>query len=108
MQNSTRSASATACSEEARIRPYRLSGADSSSPAVSIRRTRRPRSSASASLRSRVTPGVSETMAERRPDSRLNRVDLPTFGRPATTTTGSSRNGVVSDGGGADRLPRFI
>ena len=61
--NTTRSASATAASDEARIRPYSVSGALSSNPAVSISRTRLPRINASASLRSRVTPGVSDTMA---------------------------------------------
>ena len=107
MQNSTRSACATACSDEARMRPYRLSGAASSRPAVSISRTRRPRSIASASLASRVTPGVSATIARRPPASRLNSVDLPTLGRPAITTTGRSPNGVASRSGGADRLPRL-
>ena len=57
-----------------------------------VTRTRRPRSSASASLRSRVTPGVSATSAVRRPTSRLNSALLPTFGRPAITTTGSIAN----------------
>ena len=71
------------------MRPASVSGAASSSPAVSTSVTRRPRSIASASLRSRVTPGVSDTRAERRPARRLNRVDLPTLGRPAMTTTGS-------------------
>ena len=34
-------------------------------------------------------PGVSDTIAVRRPASLLNSVDLPTLGRPAMTTTGS-------------------
>ena len=49
----------------------------------------RPRNIASASLLSRVTPGVSLTMAWRLPTRRLNNVLLPTFGRPAMTTVGS-------------------
>ena len=36
--------------------------------------------------RSRVTPAVSSTMARRLPTSQLNRLDLPTFGRPTITT----------------------
>ncbi len=71
------------------MRPNSVSGALSSSPAVSTRRTMRPRNWAVASLRSRVTPGVSATRAERRPARRLNSVLLPTFGRPAMTTTGN-------------------
>ena len=84
-----RSAVATAASLLARMRPAMVSGALSSRPAVSTTCTRLPRSMASPSLRSRVTPGVSLTMAARRPVSLLNSVDLPTFGRPAMTTTGS-------------------
>ena len=87
--NTIRSAVAVATPAPSRIRPASDSGAASSSPAVSISRTCRPRSSASASLRSRVTPGVSATSASRRPASRLNSVLLPTFGRPAITTRGS-------------------
>ena len=41
---------------------------------------------AAPSRRSRVTPGVSSTSASRRPASRLNSVDLPTFGRPTMAT----------------------
>src|SRR5690349_20844972 len=41
-----------------------------------------PRHSASALTRSRVTPGWSCTIAILRPTMRLNRADLPTFGRP--------------------------
>ena len=64
------------------MRPVRLSGADSSSPAVSITVKSRSPSRASPSRRSRVTPGRSSTSATRRPTSRLNKVDLPTLGRP--------------------------
>src|SRR5207237_3397451 len=38
------------------------------------------------SRRSRVSPGVSSTSASRRPTSRLNSVDFPTFGRPRIAT----------------------
>jgi hypothetical protein len=92
--NTTRSAPATAASLLARMRPYSESGALSSSPAVSTSRTIRPRNCASASLRSRVTPGVSLTIADRRPARRLNSVLLPTFGRPAMTTVGSMRQNL--------------
>ena len=66
----------------ARMRPVRLSGADSSRPAVSITVKSRSPSRPSPSRRSRVTPGRSSTSATRRPTSRLNSVDLPTLGRP--------------------------
>ena len=59
------------------------------SPAVSITRNSRPISLASPSRRSRVTPGRSSTSARRLPTSRLNRVDLPTLGRPTMATVGS-------------------
>ena len=39
-------------------------------------------------MRSRVTPGVSSTMAARRPVSLLKSMDLPTFGRPTIATKG--------------------
>src|SRR6516165_4380658 len=39
--------------------------------------------------RSRVSPGTSATMASRVPVSTLNRVDLPTFGRPTSAMTGN-------------------
>ena len=81
------------------MRPASVSGAASSSPAVSISRTMRPRNCASASLLSRVTPGVSATSAMRRPASRLNRVDLPTLGRPAMTTIGSLGIGSLGEHG---------
>src|ERR1700722_20135563 len=84
--NSTRSAVRTELAAPWRMRPARVSGAASSNPAVSIRRAFRPRNMASASLLSRVTPGVSATKAARLPASRLNSVDLPTLGRPAMTT----------------------
>jgi hypothetical protein len=76
------SAISTARSVSRRIRPGRLSSVASSSPAVSITVKRRSPSRASPSRRSRVTPGWSSTSASRLPTSRLNSVDLPTFGRP--------------------------
>src|SRR5690349_6166788 len=39
-------------------------------------------------MRSRVIPGSSPTMERRCPMIALNRVDLPTFGRPTITTEG--------------------
>src|SRR5271163_2351390 len=47
--------------------------------------------------RSRVSPGRSATNASRVPVMALNKVDLPTFGRPINATTGSIAYGV---GGG--------
>ena len=44
--------------------------------------------SQSAYTRSRVTPGVSSTMAMRLPAIWLKKVDLPTFGRPTIATNG--------------------
>ena len=52
----------------------------SSRPAVSTMVKTRSPSRASPSRRSRVTPGWSSTSASLRPTSRLNSVDLPTFG----------------------------
>ncbi len=49
--------------------------------------------SASSSLRSRVMPGRSSTIACWLPTMRLNSVLLPTFGRPMMTTVASSRSG---------------
>src|SRR4051812_24822059 len=51
-------------------------------------RKSRPISEASPSHRSRVTPGRSSTSASFLPTRRLNRVDLPTLGRPIIATTG--------------------
>src|SRR5438876_12334760 len=39
-------------------------------------------------MRSRVVPGKSSTTATRSPIIRLKKVDLPTFGRPTTATSG--------------------
>src|SRR5262245_32791456 len=68
------------------MRPVRLSAAAVSSPAVSITVKVRSPSRATPSRRSRVTPGRSSTKASRLPTSRLNRVDLPTLGRPRMAT----------------------
>ena len=81
------SAAAIAASVCARMRADRLSGAAACSrPAVSITVKVRSPSCASPSRRSRVTPGRSSTRARRRPTRRLNRVDLPTLGRPTMAT----------------------
>ncbi len=65
---STRSAWSTAVAVEARMRPGSVSGAASSSPAVSTSMHLAPgQLAASASLRSRVTPGVSATSASALP-----------------------------------------
>ena len=57
-------------------------------PPVSIRVNFHFCHSQSAYTRSRVTPGVSSTMATRRPTIWLKKVDLPTFGRPTMATRG--------------------
>src|SRR6185436_11228747 len=54
----------------------------SSKPAVSISCRSRSPNLPFASRRSRVTPGVSSTIASFLPTRRLNSVDLPTLGRP--------------------------
>ena len=60
-----------------------------SHPPVSTTTKSRPAQLAASSLRSRVTPGCSSTIAVRFPTIRFTSVDLPTFGRPTTATTGS-------------------
>ena len=60
-----------------------------SHPPVSISMNDRPFHSASYLTRSRVTPGVSSTIASRRPMIRLTKVDFPTLGRPIIATFGS-------------------
>src|SRR5699024_1926851 len=59
-----------------------------SMPPVSTSSSSRPCHSQGAKIRSRVMPGVSSTMASRWPHNLLNRVDLPTLGRPTTATMG--------------------
>ena len=62
-----------------------------SQPPVSMMMKRRPPHSHSYCTRSLVTPGVSSTIASRRPRNRLIKVDLPTFGRPKIATIGKPR-----------------
>ena len=57
-------------------------------PPVSTIRSFRPAHSASPYNRSRVMPGSSPTIARRDPIMRLNKVDLPTFGRPTMAMVG--------------------
>ena len=57
----------------------------------------------SPSRRSRVTPGSSSTSASLRPTSRLNSVDLPTFGRPMIATLA-----LMLFQCGADRRGRYF
>src|SRR5919197_3165546 len=61
-----------------------------STPPVSITTKRFPAHSATSSLRSRVTPGVSCTTAARDSVRRLTSVDLPTFGKPTIATVPAS------------------
>ena len=76
----TRSASSIAVRACFAIDGLNGSVARSSTPPVSMSRKCLPFQSASSSLRSRVTPGVSCTTAWRVSVSRLISVDLPTFG----------------------------
>src|ERR1700735_4252403 len=64
------------------MRASRLSPSTSSKPAVSIISRSMSPIRPVPKRRSRVTPGRSSTSASLRPARRLNRVDLPTFGRP--------------------------
>src|SRR5471030_864052 len=57
-------------------------------PPVSTMMNSLPSISARPYLRSRVSPGKSATNASRVLVKRLNKVDLPTFGRPTSATTG--------------------
>src|SRR6187549_2908178 len=86
--NSATSAPLSETSVCARIRPGRVSASSSSQPAVSTAWNSSPSSPASPNRRSRVTPGWSSTSANFLPTSRLNKVDLPTFGLPMITTWG--------------------
>src|SRR3982750_1944051 len=96
IRNSAASASRTAASVCCRIRPGSVWASSSSKPAVSISRKSSPSSFASPSRRSRVTPGRSSTSATRLPTSRLNSVDLPTFGRPMIATVGRGMERATS------------
>ena len=85
------SASCIASSADALTCTEIPSGFDSHPP-VSITINLRPPHSHSYCTRSRVTPGVSSTIASRRPIKRLINVDFPTFGRPNIATIGSPSN----------------
>src|SRR6476469_3674308 len=102
--NSTRSASAIAARDCSTIE--RVIGVWSaiSTPPVSISRKRLPFQSATTSLRSRVTPGVSCTTAARDSLSRLTSVDLPTFGKPTTATVPASSSATSRRLTRADQL----
>ena len=66
-------------------------------PPVSTSSNRAPCHSAGWAITSRVVPGIDVTIARRVPVKRLNRVDLPTLGRPTKTTERSpSRFRVLS------------
>ena len=85
------SASRIACSAPA-LTWIEIPSGFASQPPVSITIKRRPPHSHSYCTRSRVTPGVSSTIASRRPMKRLINVDFPTFGRPKIATTGNPSN----------------
>ena len=85
---STTSASARARSACSLTLASRASPA-ASQPPVSMIENGTPAQSAVSTLRSRVTPCSSSTTAARVPTIRLTSDDLPTLGRPATTTIGS-------------------
>ena len=89
--NAKTSASCIANSAEALTCTEIPSGFDSQPP-VSIIMNLRPPHSHSYCTRSRVTPGVSSTIASRRPINRLIKVDLPTLGRPKIATIGKPNN----------------
>ena len=91
--NISRSASCTARSVCARICAAIPTGF-STSPPVSITTQGTGPSRPKPYCRSRVSPGTSATMASRVPVSTLNRVDLPTFGRPTSAMTGSMRGAL--------------
>ena len=88
---STTSASSIAISAPAVIFSEMPSGL-TSQPPVSIKTKVLPFHSASYLTRSRVTPGVSSTMASRRPIIRFTSVDFPTLGRPIIATLGNPRS----------------
>jgi len=64
----------------------------SRSPAVSTILTGIPSRSSAWRTASRVVPGTAVTIASSSPESRLSRLDLPTFGCPASTTCSPRRN----------------
>ena len=64
-------------------------------PAVSTNRIGPVCVSTIVSIASRVVPGRSWTTARSSPISRLNSVDLPTFGRPTSETENSSGSSLT-------------
>src|SRR5512137_2331808 len=85
----TRSAAAASSRALARTRSLKGSSATPKRPPVSTRVKRRPARTHSAVRLSRVMPGSEWTRDLRCPRIRLNRVDLPTLGKPTMTTRGS-------------------
>ena len=75
-------------------------------PAVSTSRRRRPSTSSSVSIASRVVPATSETITRSRPRNALTSEDLPTFGRPITAsrTRSSSSSGPSSSAGSSSTI----
>ena len=84
----TRLAEAIAKSASRSTASCRPAPSSSPNPPVSIKTKGRPSQSASATKRSRVTPGRSKTSAIRRRQIRLKIALLPTFGLPTIATTG--------------------
>ncbi len=75
-------------------------------PAVSTNRTVPPGHSTRASTASRVVPASSNTTERSCPTSRLNRLDLPTFGRPTSANRGSSPSGAAPSSSGRSSTTR--
>ena len=63
---------------------------ESRRPAVSTRRSGKPRTWQATSMRSRVVPGVGATMARSSRTRALSRLDLPTLGSPKMTASAPS------------------
>ena len=74
------------CSDERVVLGALVDAALRRMPAVSMKRTGPSGVSTTVSIGSRVVPGMSWTTERSSPMSRLNRVDLPTFGRPTSAT----------------------
>ena len=75
-------------------------------PPVSTSSKNRPLCSIKCVTRSRVTPAWSSTIEIRRPASQLNRLDLPTLGRPTMTTCGTDMGGWQTAGASASEGKR--
>ncbi len=86
---STKSASASA-SIDLRMPIDSASSRASRMPAVSTSLTGMPPIATVSLTRSRVVPGVAVTMARSRSTRRLNKLDLPTFGRPTIASVNPS------------------